>query len=206
MLANASNCNPILNFFIYAARHRDIRLGAKYLFTCKVDILVGSLLTLQVFRLSQRQPWRQKRRRRNRCCRSALAAPMLAQLVTEFRPDLITPNILFYAYLCITQKAIVIYWNGASYEHVVSARVYLWFLQSIQTFRKHRTKHLKVRLLQSSSDYLLRAWMAFRRSTLFPTMHFFRLFVGFSQICLKKTEYLSTHSTLYWITFVYCAI
>ena len=38
LLVSAASCNAILNFFIYSTRHRDIRIGVKYLFMCKVRI------------------------------------------------------------------------------------------------------------------------------------------------------------------------
>ena len=36
LLGSTINFNAILNFFIYTGRHHDMRLGAKYLFKCKV--------------------------------------------------------------------------------------------------------------------------------------------------------------------------
>jgi hypothetical protein len=36
LLGTTINFNAILNFFIYTGRHHDMRLGAKYLFKCKV--------------------------------------------------------------------------------------------------------------------------------------------------------------------------
>ena len=44
LLMSMANMNAVMNFFIYSARHRDIRLGVKYLFTGKVTLYSISLL------------------------------------------------------------------------------------------------------------------------------------------------------------------